>query len=446
MNGREDKDLVKRCLAELSARMGYADPGALAQRDYEHLCETVAEKTGVLISLSTIKRIFAGKFERSPQTATLNALTQYMGYGGWQDFKAQQRLQAPRHPLPVAEGPVAEAVMPPFWPAAVVPPDRQKPVAPLLKVTALLLLVSLGVLVFFLATKQKELPAAPAGEVVFAARKAVPGGVPNSVVFSYNVDHVAADSFFIQQSWDPSRRVTVGKKAYTQTDIYYEPGYHQAKLIADGRILKEIPVSIPTEGWMAYSRSVAGGLPQYITTPLVHDGRLGVPAADLSANGIDPREDRYYLYSFFPAVPDGDGGDFTLRARLRMRPVKPVHCPRTMLVVYCENGVYYFKNTLPGCISEIDALFMENHFSGKKHDLSGLGLDVLDWYEVALRVHGQRVELRLDGKVVLRASYTRRAGPVKGFNIISNGLCEADHITLLDAAGKAVYAHDFDAL
>ncbi len=451
MNELEDKELVKRCVAELSARMGYAEPGALSQRDYEHLCEVIAEKTGVLISLSTIKRIFAGKFERSPQMATLNALTQFTGYGGWQDFKMQQRLRAQRHSGPLAEVPVAEAMMPPFpsaaatQPAAVAPPRRQKPVAPFLKATALLLVVSLGVLVFFLATKQKEQPAAPAGEVMFAARKAVATGVPNSVVFSYNIDQVAADSFFIQQSWDPARRVPVSKENYTQTDIYYEPGYHQAKLIANGRVLKEIPVSISTEGWMAYSRPVAGGLPQYITTPIVRDGRLGAAATDLPANGIDPREDRYYLYSFFPAAPRGDGGDFTLQARLRMHPVKPVHCPRTMLVVYCENGVYYFKTTLPGCISEIDAQFMENHVSGKKHDLSGLGLDVFNWYEMALQVHGQQVELRVDGKPVLRVPYARKAGPIKGFNIISNGLCEADRITLLDAAGKAVYADDFDA-
>ncbi len=449
----EDKDLVRCCVEELSRQMGYADAGALSQRDYEHLCETIAEKTGILISLSTLKRIFAGKFERLPQGATLNALTRFLGYAGWQDFKTRKRLEPRHRPLPPAEPPhqpLLPAERPlteslPLPPQAVARPDRHQRVAPFLKATALLLVVSLGVLVFFLATKQKEQPGAPAGEVVFAARKAVAAGVPNSVVFSYNVDHVAADSFFIQQSWDPSRRVAVGKKNYTQTDIYYEPGYHKAKLIGNGKVLKEIPVSIPSAGWMAYSRAGSGLLPQYVNGPVVHDGRLGVTLQDLRASGIDPQEDRYYLYAFFPPVLGADGDHFTLKVRLRVRPVKPTRCPGMLLGAYGENGLYYFKNTIPGCISEIDAAFGDVYLSGKKNDLSGFGQDVLNWHEMEMRVSGKRVKILADGKPVFETAYGQPVGGLKGINLVSNGLCEVDWVTIEDAAGKALYRNDFDA-
>jgi hypothetical protein len=282
--------------------------------------------------------------------------------------------------------------------------------------------------------------------VLFSARKAVALGVPNSVVFHYNIDHVAADSFFIQQSWDPSRRVSIRKKTYTQTDIYYEPGYHRAKLIADGRIMKEIPVSIPADGWMAYSRPPAGKLPQYIESPITGDGRLGVNPADLPASSIDPQADQYYFFSFFPPAPAGNGDGFTLKARLRLRTPKPEPCPKMMVCVYCENGMYYFKNTIPGCISEIDALLGDAYLSGKKHDLSGLGVDVTNWYEVEMRVHGKRVTLRVDGKPVLEAPYTKPAGPIKGLSFVSTGLSEADEVMLLDAAGKTIYREDFNAV
>ncbi len=443
MNRLEDKDLVKCCVAELSEKMGYADATVLSQRDYEHLCESIEEKTGILISLSTIKRIFAGKFERLPQAATLNALTVFLGYAGWQDYKTRKRLELPRRPLPSAQPLLAE---PPPPKAVAQGAVRQKRVAPFLKATALLLLVSLGVLVFFLATKQKEQPDAPAGEVAFSARKAVSQGVPNSVVFSYNVDHVAADSFFIQQSWDPSRRVPISKKTYTQTDIYYEPGYHRAKLIADGRVLKETSVSIPAEGWMAYNRLPAGKLPQYIGSPIIGRGRLGVNPGDLPANGIDPQKDGHYFFSFFPPVPAGDGDDFTLKTRLRLQTLKPTHCPKILVCVYCANGVYYFKNTIPGCISEIDALLGDTYLSGKKHDLSGLGVDVSDWYDVEMSVHGKRVKLLVDGKLVLEAPYGKPAGPIQGLSFVSTGLCEADEVTVLNAAGEAIYHDDFNAV
>jgi hypothetical protein len=325
------------------------------------------------------------------------------------------------------------------------PAARPGRVAAFLKATAGVLLVSVGVLVFFLATKQKEKAVVPAGgAVIFSARKAVASGVPNSVVFRYNVDPVVADSFFIQQSWDPSRRVPIGKKTYTLTDIYYEPGYYRAKLIADGKILEEIPISITTEGWLAYSRPAAGKVPQYVKGPVVHDGVLGVNPADLPAQATAAPEDRYSFLSFFPPDLQGNGDSFTLKARLRMRSLKPTQCPGMMVSVHCEDGMYFFKNTIPGCISEVDAMFSDAYVSGKKQDLSGMGTDVFDWHAVELRVYGKRARVLVDGKLVLDTPYTKPAGPIRGITFISSGLCEADEVTLLDAAGKATYHDDFE--
>ncbi|HTI92333.1 MAG TPA: hypothetical protein VL727_17180, partial [Puia sp.] len=51
------------------------------------LCDTIESKTGVMISLSTIKRLLNGQFARIPQTATLNAIALSAGYTSWRDFK-----------------------------------------------------------------------------------------------------------------------------------------------------------------------------------------------------------------------------------------------------------------------------------------------------------------------------------------------------------------------
>ena len=72
-------------------------------------------------------------------------------------------------------------------------------------------------------------------------------------MFHYNIDDVKADSFFIQQSWDVNRRVRIFKNNYTLTDIYYEPGYHMAKLIANDSIIQTVDVSIPSDGWFLFA-------------------------------------------------------------------------------------------------------------------------------------------------------------------------------------------------
>jgi hypothetical protein len=48
-----DKELIKICLREISHQSGYADPGSMRQRDFEHLSAEIEKGTGILISIST---------------------------------------------------------------------------------------------------------------------------------------------------------------------------------------------------------------------------------------------------------------------------------------------------------------------------------------------------------------------------------------------------------
>ncbi len=100
----------------------------------------------------------------------------------------------------------------------------------------------------------------------FSMNKTTRNDLPNTVVFNYNIDDVNADSFFIQQSWDKDRRVRIDKKNHTLTDIYYEPGYHVAKLIANDSVIRTIDVSIPTDKWFYYARErKPASIPEYVS-------------------------------------------------------------------------------------------------------------------------------------------------------------------------------------
>src|SRR5690606_29224337 len=117
----------------------------------------------------------------------------------------------------------------------------------LLPVTILVLATSLVIFLFIGFSGQAE--DHHYERATFAARKTTDHDLPNTVVFSYNVDDVKADSFFIQQSWDTGRRVRIYPGQYTLTDIYYEPGYHLAKLMANDSVIRTVDVSIPTDRW-----------------------------------------------------------------------------------------------------------------------------------------------------------------------------------------------------
>src|SRR6201999_2179787 len=107
--------------------------------------------------------------------------------------------------------------------------------------------------------------------------------------------------FFIQQSWDRKRRVRVLKHHYTLTDIYYEPGYYTAKLIANDKIIKTFEVSIPTDRWVFYAKEgITQGLPKYITANGVKARSLRLTNDDLKKSGIDIQKENAYVNVYFP--------------------------------------------------------------------------------------------------------------------------------------------------
>ena len=56
--------------------------------DFDQLSNLIFDKTDVRLSVSTLKRVWGKvRYESSPNTATLNALARYLGYGDWRDYQ-----------------------------------------------------------------------------------------------------------------------------------------------------------------------------------------------------------------------------------------------------------------------------------------------------------------------------------------------------------------------
>src|SRR5579863_8554071 len=177
-----DRQLIEIGARELIARQGFAAAAEMRQRDLEYLRERIEESSGILISLSTIKRILNGQYNRLPQVATLNALSVYRGYADWPAFKAAKIRNAGKgevaikRPLPWRRFRIGAGVV---------------------------LLVLLVILSWSYLSRS---PRKGGGEVSFTVRKTTLNSIPNTVVFTYDIDRLRGDSFFIQQSWDRNRR------------------------------------------------------------------------------------------------------------------------------------------------------------------------------------------------------------------------------------------------
>jgi len=435
-NGIGEQELVKICISELCKKAGLAGCDNLPQRDLHFLCDYIESETGVVISLSTIKRLQNGQFSRIPQIATLDAIAKSAGYQNWQSFKSGKGNQtadaaAPKTPTP------AKAT--PGKPTRASAGNRNSPHRKKILIPGSLVF---GAALIVLALIKAEKPSlANTDKAQFSATKVTGNDLPNTVIFRYNIDSVTADSFFIQQSWDKNRRVRIEKNTYTLTDIYYEPGYHTAKLIANDKIIKKLYVSIPTDRWIFYAQESLGGKPEYIHSGTgIKDRSLQLTKNDVLNSKIDIQKEHDFVQVYFPSRIEDSSDNFVLKFRIKVNELKNERCPFFMSEVFCQNYFMYFRSTLKGCTSESVAQFGDTVLNGKTSDLSSLGSNVTAWQNVEFRVENKKVTISINDSKQFSAAFHHSCGLITGLGFISNGLCAVDSIDFQTIGGKTIYS------
>src|SRR5688572_16182595 len=273
----KEEKIITASLLKIFTLNGYTDPSRMTQRDFEHISTAIEKKSGIVISSTTIKRLSKGEFSRLPQVATLNAIANYFEFSNWQEYKASQES--------IGEIKILKEEL----------VDASKPKRSLSQFILAVLIVPILAVILFISRNKNDFGSLE--EVVFTAQKNTDNKIPNTVVFNYNIDNVNADSFFIQQSWDDRRRVRIYKNHYTLTDIYYEPGYHVAKLIANDSVIKVVDVSIPTDKWFFYAHeNKYNYTPEYIKAENhISKGALSISKEILVQNNIDVSRKMSYI-------------------------------------------------------------------------------------------------------------------------------------------------------
>ena len=422
-----EQKIVQTSLQEIFKLNGYSDSELMTQRDYEHIGYEIEKKSGIVISSTTIKRLSNGAFSRSPQIATLNAIANYFDFKTWQEYKSSLN-QKPDEP--------AE-------PERRIFPEKKRKVPAVFK-WALLTVIPLFIFGYYIYPKKTSVK--NFDKASFSAHKTTSNEIPNTVVFNYDIDDVAADSFFIQQSWDKNRRVKIYKNKHTFTDIYYEPGYHIAKLIANDSIIKTLDVHIPTDRWFFYANENRFRYAtEYIKTEnFIKEGSMVITKEELIENKISTDQEKIFLYSYFPNKLEVSSDNFHLKTRVRMKEVRNNLCPFLAIEVYCQRNFMLMKSTSKGCANRALLWFGEKSINGTETNLAPIAFDVTQWTDVELLVKNKQATININGKEAFSTSYQDSLKLITGLSFISNGLCEVDYVELA-GPGKIVCKDNFDS-
>jgi len=436
--GAIDEQYLTLCRKRIEEKIGWGSSTDWSTQDFEELSEQICEATGRPISATTLKRIWGRvKYESSPSLHTLDTLGRFLGARSWRTFKQHHGVLQEPVATSVTASPDAGLLQ------TLQPSRRPKWGRRTIEWGAVLVLVSfLGINLF--SKKSGMLTNTETTDISFSSYR-VSEGLPNTVVFRYNVSNVEADSFFIQQSWDPRLRHAISPEDHEFTSLYYYPGYFRAKLIANETELREHPVMVPTKGWLALVEQEAS-IPIYVPQEAsFSDGVLQASPAWLTANSIDARAGAawlsYFLVRDFGAL---DSDAFSLEAEIRNDvDAGRAICRHSQVIVMAEQGHMFVPLSIPGCVADLNLTFSEVEVKGRTNDLSGLGTDLSTWQRLRLEVQQRHVTIFLNDTPVYQSTYQEGMGMVFGLQFRFLGLGAVNYVRLRDGKSGLVYQKDF---
>ena len=86
----------------------------------------------------------------------------------------------------------------------------------------------------------------------------------------------------------------------------------------------------------------------------------------------------------------------------------------------------------------------DTYLDGRRNDLSDLGCDdITRWQLLSISIKEQDAEIRLNGKSILKTSYSKPIGRITGFSYTFNGTGNVDFIRVKSLDGNILYQDEF---
>ncbi len=417
----KESELLELCKKEIEKKYHFGNGnGRVKQRDFEYLIDLIEETSGTKLSISTLKRIWRQGEEQNPHPGTLNALVSILGYKDWLEFRLKNTPSNASNRI-----------------------DRKATGFVNRKFAAVFLVIIIlsTISVLYINASNSEFP--DPDNILFTGSKTVLKGVPNTVIFNFDVSEIEADSFFIQQDWNPNHRDRIDPQNNFFSSIYYVPGYHKAKLVANEFFLKTIPVHIQTDGWMTAAFYNYDDPPVYIKEDKNQDGILTADKNDILDSNLDTEQFSELRFINIRQYAGVNGHNFKVETRFRYSEFLFDPCPDIRLTIHTEAHIYFVPLTLKGCESNLAIKIGEVYQEGRDNDLSAFGTDIFNWQDLQLVVEDKTGKVFLNGSEIYETTFQQDFGKIVGLDFRTSGLSEVDYIRMKDIEGNLVFEDSF---
>ncbi|CCH57633.1 hypothetical protein BN8_p06831 (plasmid) [Fibrisoma limi BUZ 3] len=427
---QEEVDLA-RCRRLIERQIDFGSPEGWTTGDFDRLSADILSRTGVCLSVTTLKRVWGKvKYDSSPTLTTLNALVQFIGYANWYDFQQPTSGENTGSRSLVTPAPLGSARR-----------MRQFVPMPYLVFTGIVVTL-VGVLFVFLNTRQ---PVSLSPRDFSFSSQPVTRGIPNTIVFTYDATASPTDSVFIQQSWDPKRRQLVSRNNHQHTSVYYDPGFFRAKLVIGQQIVREHHLLIPSEGWhvSVFRDPVPVSFP---ASQLVSNGILHLPVKAIKEHNIPMQPEAPIVrYRNIRAMPGLRTDNFVLETRLKSDFAQGSSvCQQALIMIHGKEDMFFIPLSAKGCVSTLNLYAGGNEVKGTQTDLSAFGTTMQEWVDVRCEVADHQVTIWINGREAYRAKRQGVPTDIVGITFQFEGTGSVDYCRFAQSNGKIIFADNFD--
>ncbi|WP_119080539.1 hypothetical protein [Chitinophaga alhagiae] len=458
--------LLQQCCTLIEQKLDWGSSEHWQNQDFDALSTRIFEETQVVLSVSTLKRVWGKvKYESLPSATTLNTLAVFAGYENWRAFRQQvagngnggpdapdgKTAEQFFHPVADSEGEEEDNEMPAKGNAIAAGHSSGNPVALPVDTTAprkrhpAWYAIPAVVVVLALAGWMYKKSGTTSSDSYSFSSQPLASGIPNSVIFNYDAEAAGDDSVFIQQSWDPRRRFQVPTSGHTYTSMYYYPGYFRAKLIVGKKIVQEHDLLIPSNGWLAAVEQEP--VPVYFNRQeTVNGGMLHITPTLMQSKNIPlqpqvPKVRYYYIGDMQGLMNDNFVFETELKSEFGQGSAV---CQRVTVLVHCEKAAFMIPLGIPGCVGDMFLMLPDNEMMAANADLSGFGVNMNEWVQLRCEVRNKQIRISVNGKKAFESSFTSEANKIVGVSYRFDGPGAVNGVKLARLNGSTVLADAFD--
>lgn len=424
LNMEATEPYLLECRKRIENQLQWADSKYWRHQEFVLLSDKILDKTGVSLSPNTLKRLW-GKvtYGHQPNTTTLNTLAIFLEYENWVEFIAGLEKET------LVEAPGEENKVLP----ETIPVLKYKSLPVIIESFFIISLLGLMAMISlqFVRPAGITVPAQLLESVEFKSDKIV-AGVPNTVVFTYDVTKINGDRFYIQQNWDDRLRFEIDPTKKEVTSTYYYPGYWRAKIMVDTLVLKEHDLIVESDGWLITLDEEKN--PRYFLKEEMTDQGLSV-RPDIYENAIAgkstiPWMTAHYVDDFGKLELDNLDLELEIKNGYRSG-LTP--CANIQVVVLGSENIFSIPLSQPGCVGDLRLRLGNVVKEGRDHNLVAFGRNLDLVQKIKLIVRNRQASIFINGELVQMVSYQDTGGTFYGLRIKFKGLGMAHSVQVRDS-------------